>query len=488
MSKEIKDLEPKALWGHFYDMSQVPRPSKKEEKIRKFMADYGKKLGLETIVDEIGNVIIRKPATKGMENRMGVILQGHMDMVPQANSDVKHDFETDPITTYIDGEWVKAKGTTLGADNGMGVAAGMAVLEAKDLVHGPIEVLITTDEETGMTGANGLKAGILKGDILMNLDSEDEGELYVGCAGGVDATIAEKYSEERTPNGFTGYKITGKGMKGGHSGMDIVLGRANANKVMFRFLYEACKKMDLRIASVQGGTLRNAIPREAFAVVAVPEEKAKAFETLVKKMEKIFKAEFALVEPTLEFFCEKAKTPEKVMEPIAQAKSVRAIYACPNGVERMSNAMEGLVETSDNLAIVEIKKGKFDAKILIRSSVDTAKQDLANKIASVFELIDGFSVKFSGAYPGWNPNMESPILKVAQETYKKLYGKIPEIKAIHAGLECGILGSKYPNWDMISFGPTIRSPHSPDERVNIASVEKFWKFLTEMLKDVPEKK
>ncbi|MDR0364627.1 MAG: aminoacyl-histidine dipeptidase [Bacteroidales bacterium] len=488
MSKEIKNLEPRALWGHFYDMCQTPHPSKKEDRIRKFLVDYGKKLGLETIVDETGNVIIRKPATKGMENKMGVILQGHMDMVPQANSDIKHNFETDPIEPYIDGEWVRAKGTTLGADNGMGVAAGMAILEAKDLIHGPIEVLITTDEETGMTGANGLKSGILHGDILINLDSEDEGELYVGCAGGLDATITGKYSEEKVPAGFIAYKISGKGMKGGHSGMDIILGRANANKVLFRFFYEALKKIDMRIADVQGGSLRNAIPREAFATVTVPESQAKAFESLIKKMEKIFRNEYALVEPSLEFFCEKTKMPEKVMNIAEQAKYVRAIYACPNDVERMSNAMLGLVETSDNLAIVNIKKGKVDAKILIRSSVDTAKQDLANKIASVFQLVEGCNIKFSGSYPGWNPNMDSAILKIAQATYKKLYKKTPEIKAIHAGLECGILGSKYPKWDMISFGPTIRSPHSPDERVNIPSVEKFWKFLTEILKDIPEKK
>lgn len=487
MSKEIINLEPKALWENFYDMTQVPRPSKKEDKIREFMANYGKKLGLETIVDEVGNVIIRKPATPGMENKKGVILQGHMDMVPQANSDSKHNFETDPIETYVDGEWVKAKGTTLGADNGMGVAAGMAVLAAKDLKHGPIEVLITTDEETGMTGANGLKPGVLKGDILMNLDSEDEGELYVGCAGGLDANIAGKYVEETLVPGYTGYKVSAKGMKGGHSGMDIALGRANANKVMFRFLYEAMKKLDIKISSLQGGSLRNAIPREAFATVAVPEAKTSAFEKLVKKMAQVFQAEYALVEPTLEFFCEHTTTPKKVMDADAQAKYIRAIYACPNDVERMSNAMEGLVETSDNLAIVNINKGAVDVKILIRSSVDTAKEDLANKIASVFELIEDCSIKFSGAYPGWNPNMESAILKVAQETYQKLYGTVPEIKAVHAGLECGILGAKYPNWDMISFGPTIRSPHSPDERVNIASVDKFWKFLVEILKNIPDK-
>ena len=487
MNKKITDLEPKALWMHFNDICQVPHPSKKEDRIRKFMADYGKKNGLETIVDKTGNVIIRKPATPGMEKRMGVILQGHMDMVPQANSGSAHDFEKDPIQPWIDDEWVRAKETTLGADNGMGVAAAMSILEAKNLVHGPVEVLITTDEETGMTGAQGLESGLLKGDILMNLDSEDEGELYVGCAGGIDAVASGAYTQEKLPAGYVGYTLSAKGMKGGHSGMDIILGRANANKVLFRFLYEISKKIDVKIATVQGGSLRNAIPREAFATVAVAEDKTSKFEKEVKTMNKIVKKEYALVEPTIEFFCEKAKAPAKVMDSKSQAQYVRAIYACPNGVERMSDSMAGLVETSDNLAVISIKNGKVSVAALVRSSVNTAKDDLAHKIAATFELVEGCTVKLSGSYPGWNPNMDSAILKVAQETYKKLYGKTPEIKAIHAGLECGLLGAKYPNWDMISFGPTIRSPHSPDERVHIASVDKFWKFLVEILKNIPEK-
>jgi dipeptidase D len=487
MNKKITELEPKALWAHFYDICQVPHPSKKEDKIRQFMVDFGKKTGLETIVDKIGNVIIRKPATPGMENRKGIVLQGHMDMVPQANSGSTHDFEKDPIKPWIDGEWMRATETTLGADNGMGVAAAMAILEAKDLVHGPIEALITTDEETGMTGAQGLEAGLLKGDILMNLDSEDEGELYVGCAGGIDAVATGKYDEEPVSKNYTGYALTAKGMKGGHSGMDIILGRANANKVLFRFLYEISKKMEVKIASVQGGSLRNAIPREAFATVAVPADKVAKFEKEVKTLEKIVKKEFAATEPTLEFFCEKAKTPAKVMNAKSQAQYVRAIYACPNGVERMSDSMAGLVETSDNLAVISIKNGKVSVAALVRSSVNSAKDDLAQKIAATFELVEGCTVKLSGSYPGWNPNMNSDILKTAQETYKKLYGKVPEIKAIHAGLECGLLGAKYPNWDMISLGPTIRSPHSPDERVNIPSVDKFWKFLVEILKNVPKK-
>ena len=485
MSTKITDLEPKALWAHFDAICQVPHPSKKEDKIRKFMVDFGKKAGLETIVDKVGNVIIRKPATPGMENRMGVVLQGHMDMVPQANSGSPHNFETDPIQPWIDGEWVRAKETTLGADNGMGVAAAMAILEAKNLAHGPIEALITTDEETGMTGAKGLEPGLLKGDILMNLDSEDEGELYVGCAGGIDAVATGRYVEEKLPAGYVGYTLSAKGMKGGHSGMDIILGRANANKVLFRFLYEITKKIDLKIASVKGGSLRNAIPREAFATVALPEEKVAKMKRELRTFEKIVKKEYALVEPTLEFSCQKAKKPAKVMDSNSQSQYIRAIYACPNGVERMSDSMEGLVETSDNLAVIKIKNGKVNVAALVRSSVDTAKDDLARKVAATFELVEGCTVKLSGSYPGWNPNMNSAILKVAQETYQKMYGKIPETKAIHAGLECGLLGAKYPNWDMISFGPTIRSPHSPDERVNIPTVDKFWKFLVEILKNIP---
>ena len=488
MSKEITNLEPKALWAHFHDICQVPHPSKKEDKIRKFFVDYGKKNGLETIVDKVGNVIIRKPATPGMEKRMGVVLQGHMDMVPQKNSDCTHDFEKDPIQPWIDGEWVRAKETTLGADNGMGVAAAMAILEAKNLVHGPIEALITTDEETGITGAQGLESGLLKGDILINLDSEEEGELCVGCAGGIDVVASGKYTEEKLSTGYVGYTLSAKGMKGGHSGLDIHLGRANANKVLFRFLYDISKKMDVKVASVQGGSLRNAIPREAFATVAVSEKESSKFEKEVKVMEKIVKNEYAFVEPTIEFFCEKTTVPAKVMGVKSQSQYVRAIYACPNGVERMSDSIAGLVETSDNLSVISIKNERVSVALLVRSSVDTAKEDLAQKIVAAFELVEGCSAKLSGSYPGWTPNMNSSIMKVGQETYKKLYGKTPEMKAAHAGLECGILGAKYPNWDMISFGPTICFPHSPDEKVHIASVEKFWKFLIEILKNIPEKK
>jgi len=483
---DIHKLEPKQLWNYFHEITQIPRPSKKEKRIVEYMQEFGKKNNLETMVDEVGNVIIRKPATKGMENRKCIIFQTHLDMVPQKNSDKKHDFEKDPIETIIDGEWVHANGTTLGSDNGIGVAATMAVLASKDLVHGPIEALFTIDEETGMTGAFGLKKGLLKGDILMNLDSEDEGELYVGCAGGIDVSAVKSYAEETTPKGMVAFKIIVKGLKGGHSGVDIALGRANSNKLMFRFLMQAEADFGIRIAEASGGDLRNAIPRESYSVILVPEIKADEFEDFIQGYNKMYKAEFADTEPDLLFTCEKTEVPAKVMNQGDQYRIIRAVFVCPNGVIRMSQAMKGLVETSNNLAIVRCKNGKFDVHNLTRSSVDSAKEATAWRIAAVFQLINS-DVKLEGAYPGWKPNMQSPILKTMSNIYRDLYGKVPEIKAIHAGLECGLIGGVYPNLDMISFGPTIRYPHSPDEKVNIASVGKFWNFLVSTLEHIPVK-
>jgi dipeptidase D len=486
MSKEILQLDPKALWKNFYSLTQIPRPSKKEDQIREFIFNFGKNLGLETIQDEVGNVIIRKPATPGMENRLGVILQGHLDMVPQKNSDKVHDFEKDSIETIIDGEWVRANGTTLGADNGMGVAAAMAVLESKDMQHGPIEALFTSDEETGMTGATGLKPGVLKGDILLNMDSEDEGELYIGCAGGTNGNITFTYDEQPLTGDFTGYRINITGLKGGHSGVDIHLGRGNANKIMNRVLYHGFKKHGLQVATIDGGSLRNAIPREAFALVAVPAANVKAFlESLAKQAAKI-KNELSAVEPTLKIEAVVADTPKKVINPVVLLKCMNAVYACPNGVMRMSNEMIGLVETSNNLAIVKAENGTIKIMNLLRSSVDSAKDELQQMMQSVFDLAGAESV-FDGSYPGWKPNPGSAILKTMQDLYHKKYGNIPKIMAIHAGLECGILGGAYPNWDMISFGPTIRFPHSPDEKVNIATVVKFYDFLVETLKNIPVK-
>lgn len=485
MNKEIFKLEPQRLWKNFYSLTQIPRPSKHEQAVIDFMVKFGKDLGLETIVDEVGNVIIRKPATPGMENRKGVVLQGHLDMVPQKNSDKVHDFEKDPIEAYIDGEWVTANGTTLGADNGMGVAAAMAVLESKDLAHGPIEALFTIDEETGMTGAFGLKAGVLKGDILMNLDSEDEGELYVGCAGGLDANIQFAYKSVPVPANMCAYELAITGLKGGHSGMDIILGRANSIKLLFRFIYNAEKNLGLKIASIDGGSLRNAIPREAFAVVVVPSSKCGDLEKMVAQYLNIYKAEFSMTEPSLAFVAEKTAMPASIMDD-TQSRAIRAFFGCPNGVVRMSDSVPGLVETSNNLARVYSDGNKIIGQCLLRSSVESSKDALADKIAAIFEIA-GANVELTGGYPGWKPNPDSPILNVMQNVYKNKYGKTPEIKAIHAGLECGLLGGVYPNWDMISFGPTIRSPHSPDEKVNIATVQKFWDYLVDVLKNVPVK-
>jgi dipeptidase D len=483
---DIRDLEPKKLWNYFHELTQIPRPSKKEKMIVEYMKEFGKKHNLETIVDKPGNVIIRKPATKGMENRKGVIFQTHLDMVPQKNNDKKHDFENDPIETIIDGEWVRANGTTLGSDNGIGVAATMAVLASDNLVHGTVEALFTIDEETGMTGAFGLEAGMLNGEILLNLDSEIEGELCVGCAGGSDVSAVKNYAEESSPKGMVAYKILAKGLKGGHSGVDIALGRANSNKLMFRFLMQAEADFGIRLSEASGGDLRNAIPRESYSVILVPEIKAEEFEAFVKGYEKMYKAEFAETEPGLLFTSEKVAIPDKVMNQGDQYRIIRAVFICPNGVVRMSQAMKELVETSNNLAIVRCKNGKFEAHNLTRSSVDSAKEATAWRIAAVFQLINA-EVNVSGGYPGWKPDMQSPILKTMSNVYKDIYGTFPEIKAIHAGLECAILGGVYPNLDMISFGPTIKFPHSPDEKVNIPSVGKFWDFLVETLKQIPVK-
>jgi dipeptidase D len=487
MSDEIRNLEPKLLWENFYKLTQMPRPSKKELKAAEAIAEFGRSLGLETIQDEVGNVIIRKPATPGMENRKGIILQGHIDMVPQKNSDKEHDFEKDPIETYIEDGWVTANGTTLGADNGIGVAAAMAILQSDDIEHGPLEVLVTIDEETGMTGANELKPGILKGDILLNMDSEDEGELYVGCAGGTNANIRFSFKEYPFPSHHSAaYKLSITGLKGGHSGLDINIGRANANKLLFRFLKYAVANLGVRLSSIDGGSLRNAIPREAFAVLAVPEENKDDFIAAVKEYEAIYQNEYSSTEPGLVMTAEEVGHPDFIMNEVVQDDLINAIEACPNGVIRMSADMEGLVETSTNLAIIKSDKEGVDVRCLIRSSVDSARDWVESMHESLFRLA-GAEIWFDGRYPGWKPNLDSPILKAMQDVYQKNWGKIPEIKGIHAGLECGILGNTYPNWDMISFGPTIRYPHSPDEKVNIESVKKFWDFLVETLKNAPVK-
>ncbi|MFO7574433.1 MAG: aminoacyl-histidine dipeptidase [Bacteroidales bacterium] len=483
---EIKNLKPEALWNYFHEITQIPHPSKKEAKMVEYMVAFGKKNGLETIIDKGGNVIIKKPASSGMEDRKGIILQSHLDMVPQKNNDTVHDFEKDPLQTYVDGDWVKAKGTTLGADNGIGVAATMAVLAAKDLQHGPIEGLFTVDEEAGMGGANNLEGGILKGSVMINTDSEDEGELYVGCAGGINVSASKSYKEINAPSGTSAYKVVIKGLRGGHSGLDIPLGRGNSNKLMFRFLMHAESDFKIRIAEAMGGDLRNAIPREGHAIVCVDSGQATAFEEFVKGYDEIYKNEFAETDPDIAFFAEKTAMPAKVMDAEEQYNIIRAVYICPNGVMRMSPSMPGLVETSNNIAIVRCVAGEFSSLCLTRSSVDTAKEATAWKVAAGFQLI-GATVKLDGSYPGWKPNMNSAILKTMQDVYNKMYGVVPEIKAIHAGLECGIIMGVYPGLDTISFGPTIRNPHSPDEMVNIDTVQKFWDFMVETLKNAPVK-
>lgn len=485
MNNNLLSLKPELVWKHFSKICSLPHPSGHEEKIREYIVSFAKEHNIECIVDEAGNVILRKPATPGMENRKGIIMQGHMDMVPQKNSNKQFDFEKDPIAAYIDGEWVTADGTTLGADNGMGEAAALAVMEDDTIPHGPLEALFTINEESGMDGAFALKPGVLKGDILLNLDSEEEGELYVGCAGGLDVVATLPYKREAAPGGVT-YGIHVSGLKGGHSGLEIILQRANSNKLMFRFLYHALQNLGVSIVEVNGGNMRNAIPREASATVVVPADKSVEFEASVKAYEKMYKSEFSEVDEGLSFVAEKMADASTIIDRNTAARLVNVIYACPNGVARMSDSMKGLVETSSNLGVVVTKEDVIEVVILVRSSVDSAKDSLTEQITAIFTLA-GATVSTKGGYSGWKPNLNSPILKTMQKVYQELYGKVPAIMAIHAGLECGILGGTYPNLDMISFGPTLKYPHSPDEKVNIESVGKFYEFLVETIKNAPLK-
>ncbi|WP_294824391.1 aminoacyl-histidine dipeptidase [uncultured Flavobacterium sp.] len=487
MSQEIRNLEPKALWNKFADLNEVPRPSKKEERVIAFMKDFGKKLGLETIEDEVGNVIIKKPATKGMENRKTIVMQSHLDMVHQKNSDTVFDFDTQGIDMYVDGDWVRAKGTTLGADNGLGVATIMAVLESTNIPHPAIEALFTIDEETGMTGAMGLKGGLLEGEILLNLDTEEDDEIDIGCAGGVDVTAEREYHEEDVPENAVGYSITVKGLNGGHSGMDIHKGLGNANKIMNRLLFDGFENFGLQISELNGGSLRNAIPRESFAKVIISEIFDEAFVFDMQEIINDIKTEFKTTEPNLEILIEKADAPPaRVMELGVQEGLIRALYTAHNGVYRMSADMADLVETSNNIARVIVKDGKLYVGCLTRSSVESSKFDMANALRSAFELI-GCEVTFSGSYPGWAPNVNSPILDVLTDIYQKQNGSKANVVACHAGLECGILGTNYPKMDMISFGPTIKGAHSPDERASIKSAQKYWKFVLEILENIPVK-
>ena len=484
MNKNLSALQPALVWKHFEALCAIPHPSHHEEKIRQYVVDFAREQGLECIVDQANNVYVRKPATAGMENRKGIVIQAHLDMVPQKNNDKVFNFETDAIEAYIDGDWVTANGTTLGADNGIGAAAILAVLEDKSLEHGPVEALFTATEETGMDGAFGLKGGLLQGDILLNLDSETEGELYVGCAGGLDANITLPYTTVATPADSVAYAVEVKGLKGGHSGIQIGYQRANANRELFRLLNaSACQ---LCLACVDGGGLRNAIPREATAVVVVPQAEAAAFEAEVAQFEKILIAEYNNIEDSISVKAAAVELPAAVMAQENFEALAKAVIGAPNGVVKMSVEMEGLVQTSSNLARVVSDGAVVKIQCLLRSSVNSEKHALGAAIKGVFELA-GATVELSGDYDGWKPNMESPILHTMLASYEALYGVKPAVMAIHAGLECGIIGGKYEGLDMISFGPTICFPHSPDEKVEIASVAKFYSFLLHTLKNAPVK-
>lgn len=486
MNTTIRQLSPEAIWSNFTDLNAVPRPSKKEECVITFIKDFGVGLNLETIEDEVGNVIIKKPATPGMEHRKAVVLQSHLDMVHQKNTDTDFDFLSQGIQMYVDGDWVKAKGTTLGADNGLGVATIMAVLQSTDIPHPALEALFTVDEETGMTGAMGLQPGLLKGDILLNLDTEEDDEIGVGCAGGIDVTATRSYSEEPRPQTAVAYDLSVKGLQGGHSGMDIHKGFGNANKLMSRLLYDGFDLYGLRISKIEGGSLRNAIPRESRAVLVVDAVHKDAFESAIEHLISAIGKEFDSIEPELKIVLNPSDLPELVMELEVQQPLLKALRAAHNGVYRMSPDIEDLVETSNNLARVLIENGQIHIGCLTRSSVDSSKMDLAQTLKATFELA-GCAVEFSGDYPGWTPNMKASILKVLKDLYVQLNGSEPHVAACHAGLECGILGTHYPNMEMISFGPNIKGAHSPDERAQISSVQKFWVFLKAILAAIPEK-
>lgn len=485
MHTDIRNTAPKALWNHFSDINAIPRPSKKEERIVAFMINFGKKLGLDTSVDAAQNVLIKKPATQGMENRKKVVLQSHLDMVHQKNDGTVFDFETEGIQMEIKGDWIYAKGTTLGADNGIGVAAIMSVLASDDIPHPAIEALFTIDEETGMTGAMELQPNVLTGDILLNLDTEDDDEISIGCAGGIDITATRTYEEFNIAEPSVAYELRIQGLQGGHSGMDIHKGFGNANKLMNRILFAGYENFQLSIAALKGGTLRNAIPRESMAIVVIPKKFEAPFQYEFASLVATIKKELALVEKELEITLSETEIPNKVMDIKCQKDLVRSLYAAHNGVYAMNAAIPDLVETSNNLASVTVENGSITIACLTRSFTESGKMDLCNALRSAFEL-GNFEVSLSGDYPGWEPNTNTEILKVLESTYTNMFKDTPNVMACHAGLECGILGTHYPNMEMISFGPTIKGAHSPEERVSIPSTQKFWSFLREVLKNIPK--
>ena len=481
---DIRNLKPECVWRNFYALTQVPRPSGHREQVQQFLLDFAKKAGVEAFQDPAGNIVMRKPATPGMENRKPVILQAHMDMVPQKTKESTHNFETDPIETWIDGEWVKAKGTTLGADDGLGIAAIMAVMEAKNLKHGPIEALCTADEESGMFGANDLPAGELKGEILLNLDTEDEGEMIIGSAGGIDITATLEYKEAETDPEDAAVKVTLKGLRGGHSGLEIGEGRANANKLMARFLRSAISECSARLASWNGGNMRNAIPFECEAIITLPKDNVEALKELVADWKEQFADDYKGIESGIDFFADDVETPATEVPVEIQDNLLNAIYACHDGVIRYIPSIPNIVETSSNLAIVNIGDGKAAVKILARSASESMKDYIAETIESCFNMA-GMKVTLSGGYGGWNPNTESEIVKVMAKIYKDLFGTEAKVQVVHAGLECSIILGKYPGLDICSFGPTLRSPHTANERALIPTVPKFWDFLVKTLEEIP---
>lgn len=484
MNEAIRNIEPKSLWNHFADLNAIPRASKKEAKVIQFMMEFGKRLGLDTTRDNIGNVIIRKPASPGMENRQTVVLQSHLDMVHQKNASVNFNFNSEGIRMKKEDDWVMADGTTLGADNGIGVAAIMSILSSNSVIHPPLEALFTIDEETGMTGALALEGGLLTGKILLNLDTEDDRELTIGCAGGVDLTSTGTYKMLDFPEEYISFKLQLSGLVGGHSGMDIHLGRANANKLMNRIIHNCSKMADILLCSIHGGGLRNAIPRESEALIGVhPKNETKLYTALLD-IYKILKKEYNSTDPDLLLSWKPTIAPKNCLSANFQKHFLWSVYACPNGIYRMSPDIPGLVQSSNNLAQLTIENGEYTIACLTRSAVDSEKNDLADTISACFSLI-GAKVTTSGSYPGWTPKPEAPIIQLMTEVYKMKFSAEPDVNACHAGLECGILGTNYPEMDMISFGPTIKGAHSPDERVQISSVQKFWDYLTEVLIQIP---
>ena len=483
---EITKLDPQCIWKNFYALTQVPRPSGHLEKIQQFLLDFGKQVGVEAFKDPAENIVFRKPATPGMENRKGVILQAHMDMVPQKTPDSPHNFETDAIQPWIDGEWVKATNTTLGADNGLGVAAIMAVMEDKSLVHGPVEALITADEETHMVGVNNLPSGELHGDILLNLDTELWGEFVIGSAGGVDVTATLDYQEVDTDPTDTAVKVTLQGLRGGHSGLEIQEGRGNANKMMVRFVREAIEETEARLASWHGGNMRNAIPFKAEVVLTLPKENVEALKELAADWLADFQEEYAPIEKNIQLTVEEVATPAKQVPVELQDNLINVIYACHNGVFRMIPHYLDVVETSSNLAIIDIAEGKTAMKILVRSSREDMKENLVKTLESCFNMA-GMKVEATGDYAGWDPNPDSEILGLLLKEYKELFGKDGVVQVVHAGLECSVILGKYPHLDVVSLGPTLESPHTTTERALISTVEPFWQLLKKTLADIPEK-